>query len=399
MFQGFDHLASDQLGSAAEACECDDVAFFTSYIENMRRELDVAVEAISNDIQDVAAWKQIKELAHKLKSSAPLYGHEHLGKTAGRAEFAVMNEADQACVVNLVNEFAKSLRNFGNKQLNPKSEAHPSRDDSSANLTRASKINQSSTTNSTPKTENLFNVSTSLRNQWMSGYLARHFEEIANFRNFMTAEDLQEWSIANHTDLFVFEHTATGIDGVALAKQTVLRNQMKNAPCLVAFYPGVSGRAVAEIVALGGHTVIVDETNPRQLADRIESLLSQSQSRILLVDDDSPVQKILSDVFAGAGVHVDVAHDGIEALDHLKSHRPDLIILDSMMPRLDGESTLHEIQSRTEINNIPVLVLTGANRMGSAARWFRRGAVDFISKPFDPEEVLARVLRHLEIAH
>ena len=66
------------------------------------------------------------------------------------------------------------------------------------------------------------------------------------------------------------------------------------------------------------------------------------------------------------------------------------------MPRLNGEATLHEIQSRADMQDIPVIVLTAETRSGSAARWFKRGAVDFITKPFDPEEVVARTLRYLE---
>lgn len=404
--------AEQHLKAKVDSRSADD-AFFASYSAEMLEKLEAAYRAVQLEVQDLEAWKALRNCAHKLKGSAPLYRHADLGVLAGETEIAILQETDQKIVFNSVDALISKLRALDQSaathdEANAKHIAAPER---LAKLSAASEHGHDHDqtvdhtaiqTISVPAPvvragpQRRFNIVTAFQNNWMVGYLTRHFEDTANIKNLTTAAEVSSWATSNQVDLFVFEHTQMGMDGFNLARQTALRNPMKNAPCLLAFYPGTSGRAVAEAVSLGGHTLIVDESKPRLLADRIEGLLTLKQRRVLLVDDDGPVQRILSDVFAGAGIHVDMACDGLEALDHLTAHRPDLVLLDSMMPRLNGEATLHEIQSRAGMQDIPVIVLTAETRAGSAARWFRRGAVDFITKPFDPEEVVARTLRYLE---
>ena len=404
--------AEQHLKAKVDSRYADD-AFFASYSAEMLEKLEAAYCAVQLEVQDLEAWKALRTCAHKLKGSAPLYGHADLGVLAGETEIAILQETDQTIVFQSVDALIGKLRALDqadtHNEIAAKHTDAPEqfvdlaalhgaghdRHDRAAAQTVAQAPAMSAPAVKAGENRR-FNIVTAFQNNWMVGYLTRHFEDTANIKNLTTAGEVSSWAMSHQVDLFVFEHTQMGMDGFNLARQTALRNPMKNAPCLLAFYPGTSGRAVAEAVSLGGHTLIVDESKPRLLAERIEGLLTLKQRRVLLVDDDGPVQRILSDVFAGAGIHVDLARDGLEALDHLAAHKPDLVLLDSIMPRLNGEATLHEIQSRAGMQDIPVIVLTAETRAGSAARWFRRGAVDFITKPFDPEEVVARTLRYLE---
>lgn len=403
-------LSSDIPSKAQANLREDSDAFFASYVREMLTGLEAAYVAVRENIHDLEAWASLRIIAHKLKASAPLYDYSALGELAATAELAILKDTDQARVMSHALAFLEGVR-AADKDVSATPHTAP----------KAAKLIQLPTASGAIQVVNEASpgralrpagedshqsvpirrskILTAFQSSWMVGYLTRHFEETADVKNLSLASEVTAWSSVNQVDLFVFEHTHMGIDGFNLARQTALRNPMKSAPCLLAFYPGTSGRAVAEAVSLGAHTVIVDETKPRLLAERIEGLLSLKQRRVLLVDDDGPVQKILTDVFAGSGVKLDVAKDGVEALDHLAAHRPDLILLDSIMPRLNGEATLHEIQSRAGMQDIPVIVLTAETRTGSAARWFKRGAVDFITKPFDPEEVVARTLRYLETSH
>ena len=95
------------------------------------------------------------------------------------------------------------------------------------------------------------------------------------------------------------------------------------------------------------------------------------------------------------GLNVDIAGDGLEALNYLGQTRPDLVLLDRFMPRLEGGTVLYEIQNKINLKSIPVLILTSMVNHGEAKSWFERGAADFIPKPFDPEEVVLRVKQHL----
>ncbi len=400
-------MGSEKHSQAQANIRADSDAFFASYVADMLADLETAYTAVKEEIQNVKAWASLRVIAHKLKASAPLYGYAALGEVAASAELAILKDTDQARVISRVEAFFQALCEVDKKTVStPGCEASEAKliqlptassAVSAAHLLSAgTDIKESAGYQPPVQSGRKSKILTAFQSSWMVGYLTRHFEDTAEIKNLTMATDVAAWSSSNQVDLFVFEHTQMGIDGFNLARQTALRNPMKSAPCLLAFYPGTSGRAVAEAVSLGAHTVIVDENKPRLLAERIEGLLSLKQRRVLLVDDDSPVQKILKDVFAGAGIKLDIARDGVEALDHLAAHRPDLILLDSIMPRLNGEATLHEIQSRAGIQDIPVIVLTAETRSGSAARWFKRGAVDFITKPFDPEEVVARTLRYLE---
>ncbi len=115
---------------------------------------------------------------------------------------------------------------------------------------------------------------------------------------------------------------------------------------------------------------------------------------ILIAEDEKNVREGLEDLFAGAGYGVRAAKDGAEALSAYIKRRPDLVLLDVMMPRKDGFNVLTEIRRRDPL--IPVLVLTALNEQIDKVRGLGLGADDYITKPFDVNELLARVARALQ---
>ena len=115
---------------------------------------------------------------------------------------------------------------------------------------------------------------------------------------------------------------------------------------------------------------------------------------ILIAEDEKNVREGLEDLFAGAGYGVRTAKDGAEALSAYIKRRPDLVLLDVMMPRKDGFNVLTEIRRRDPL--IPVLVLTALNEQIDKVRGLGLGADDYITKPFDVNELLARVARALQ---
>jgi len=84
----------------------------------------------------------------------------------------------------------------------------------------------------------------------------------------------------------------------------------------------------------------------------------EPQSRILVVDDDYPIAKALKYLFVQSGYECRVAHNGVEALEKIEEEKPDLVILDLQMPRLDGISTCRKIRENEDSRDLPVLVLT-----------------------------------------
>ena len=113
--------------------------------------------------------------------------------------------------------------------------------------------------------------------------------------------------------------------------------------------------------------------------------------RILAVDDDPITLKIVSKTLTGVGYDVFTARDGQEALAQVESVRPDLIILDVMLPGLDGYEVLRRLKARTDAPLLPVLMLTADDTVEGKIKAFTAGAADYLAKPFDAAELVARV--------
>lgn len=121
------------------------------------------------------------------------------------------------------------------------------------------------------------------------------------------------------------------------------------------------------------------------------------QQTILIVDDLPANLGVLLDFLDTAGYKVLVAESGEGALAQLAYAEPDIILLDVTMPGIDGYETCRRLKADERWRETPVLFLTALNETTDKVRGFDVGAVDFISKPLHPEEVLARVRAHLEI--
>ncbi len=118
---------------------------------------------------------------------------------------------------------------------------------------------------------------------------------------------------------------------------------------------------------------------------------------ILIVEDVPANLSILLDLLSSDGFAVAVAEDGESALEQLSYVRPDLILLDVMMPRLDGFATCRQLKANPATRDIPVIFMTGRTDTVDKVKGLELGAVDYITKPFQHAEVLARLSTHLEL--
>jgi diguanylate cyclase (GGDEF)-like protein len=122
---------------------------------------------------------------------------------------------------------------------------------------------------------------------------------------------------------------------------------------------------------------------------------------ILLVDDNPANLKLLVDCLEGQNIKVAVAQNGQGALQRLgRAHlpKPDLILLDVMMPGIDGFETCRRIKAIPELSDIPVIFMSALTDTSDKVSGFSMGGVDYITKPIQIEEMLARVKTHLELA-
>jgi signal transduction histidine kinase len=124
------------------------------------------------------------------------------------------------------------------------------------------------------------------------------------------------------------------------------------------------------------------------------------QSPLILIVDDNPTNvKVLFDVLEAEGCRTFIARSGEDALDKLEVFHPDLILLDVMMEGMDGFETCMRIKVNPATQTIPVIFMTALSDTSDKVKGFSCGAVDYIAKPFQQEEVLARVKLHLELYH
>jgi DNA-binding response OmpR family regulator len=114
-----------------------------------------------------------------------------------------------------------------------------------------------------------------------------------------------------------------------------------------------------------------------------------AKPKILLVDDEQAITSNLAPFLGRSGFAVAVAADGEQALGQVSSFGPDLIVLDILMPRLDGREVLRRL--RREDNWTPVILLTQVGESTERAMALEEGADDYLNKPFDPHELVARI--------
>ncbi len=119
--------------------------------------------------------------------------------------------------------------------------------------------------------------------------------------------------------------------------------------------------------------------------------VTANRHTVLLVEDEEPLRLVLRDLLEREGYRIVEAADGIQALDEIDRSAPDAIVLDLNLPRLDGYGVLSHIRARAATANLPVLVLTAKADEDNEVRVFEIGANDFMTKPFRPKALSARI--------
>ncbi len=121
------------------------------------------------------------------------------------------------------------------------------------------------------------------------------------------------------------------------------------------------------------------------------------KGRILIVDDGLENIQVLGGVLKREGYQINVARSGLQALESVATMAPDLILLDIIMPELDGRDTCRRLKANPTTKDIPVIFLTAKTKAEEIVDGFELGAVDYITKPFSVPELMARVNTHLEL--
>jgi len=116
---------------------------------------------------------------------------------------------------------------------------------------------------------------------------------------------------------------------------------------------------------------------------------------ILVIDDEPHIRELVRFNLEKSGFETALASDGLQGLDMARRLKPDLVILDLMLPGMDGYQVCRELRNDPELADVPVIMLTARDQELDKVLGFELGADDYVTKPFSPRELLARVKAHL----
>lgn len=139
------------------------------------------------------------------------------------------------------------------------------------------------------------------------------------------------------------------------------------------------------------------------MADQDKAVLNNESflpnSKVLVVDDNVQNLELLQAFLETLPVQVFTAVDGVDCLEKVKLHNPDLILLDIMMPRMSGYQVCKKLKSEPETRDIQILMVTALNELGDIEQATECGTDDFVSKPVNKFELLTRVKSLLRVRH
>lgn len=128
-----------------------------------------------------------------------------------------------------------------------------------------------------------------------------------------------------------------------------------------------------------------------QTATRRDVQTSSMKPHVLIVEDETALVELLRYNLEQSGFRVSVAHDGEEALTLVQEDMPDLVLLDWMLPLMSGIEVCRQLRRQTQTANLPIIMLTARGEEGDRVRGLDAGADDYVSKPFSPTELVARI--------
>jgi CheY-like chemotaxis protein len=155
-------------------------------------------------------------------------------------------------------------------------------------------------------------------------------------------------------------------------------------------------------LAMGAADYLVKPIDEAELIDCLTSVLGRakdgSRNRILVVDDDIDIVGWLRHFLTHSGYRVTEAYDGIQALEAVASDKPDLILLDMRMPRMDGRSVLWRLRQREATSQIPVIILSAHEVSDEVerARLVDLGVRQFLRKPVNAQQLIEEIQSHLD---
>ena len=235
--------------------------------------------------------------------------------------------------------------------------------------------------------------------------LARDLLQVHGYRTIEaeTGEDGVALAAERAPDLVVMDIHLPGISGIEALANSRAAPATRAIP-VIAFTASVMPQDRNEIIAAGFDAFVSKPINLEAFLDAVAAALASragrrvvTAARILVVDDTPANVKLLVDLLSVNGFDVIAAGSGTEGLERAATDAPDLVLLDVMMPDLDGFAVCERLKANAATRDVPVIFLTALHETLEKVRAFSTGGVDYLTKPFEPRELLARVGTHLAL--
>ena len=384
-----------KLADALSKARPSDVShFYFDYLKEAAEIFEGALVRLKNCEESQCPLPDATDLAHRIKGNAAMYGYPDLGLMAGRTETRLRDlraGTDPANTLLSLIELIEKIQNICQSQ--GKSEPLQLHNTPAIKKEEADPVSQSAA----PSLDRR-RIIIGYQDIWVSELMASLLGSEFIVTICQTGEETLSEIRRQKPDLIILENGFGGLEGLTFLRTIKRDTHAMDVPVFMSFDPDTPGE-IAEALSLGLEGFSDDKHEVLDIIISAKSMLQKQAPRVLIVDDDAVVRDLLSHTLKSAGMEVETTTDGLDALKYLSENTPDIVLLDRFMPRLDGGTVLYEIQNKINLKSIPVLILTAMVNQGEATNWFERGAADFIPKPFDPEEVLMRVKRHLKKTH
>jgi len=173
--------------------------------------------------------------------------------------------------------------------------------------------------------------------------------------------------------------------------------QAQNVP-LIAIAPNRQAAAVAHAISSGVVHCVVKPLSVEKLYACAHTTIERGRLVVLVADDDVIVREMVTNRFKAYGFSVIGANDGAQVLDMAARHRPSIIVLDRIMPGIEGVAILRMLKANPLTHEIPVIMLSAKRKADEIADARRAGAIDYIVKPFKPDHLVTRCMEELGLS-
>lgn len=201
---------------------------------------------------------------------------------------------------------------------------------------------------------------------------------------------------SQHPDLILLDNQMPGgISGLTMLDNLRATPELKGIPVIMISASSQASEVMRGLMA-GAVDYILKPFDANELASKVRRRLRRMQSSILIADDDPAIRELLELKMRASGCQVVVAEDGDDAWDKLNHMNFSLAIIDLMMPGCDGMTLLRKMKSAPALTRMPVVILSARQLGNDILTGLNSGAADYITKPFNSDEVVTRCTRLLE---